>query len=695
MGAHVWAPDFLRHHLLPKGRITGWAPDWWNGFPAFVFYFPLPSLLIALLSFAIPYGIAFKLVSVLGVISLPIAAYAFGRLSGLRFPGPPILAVATLPFLFDTSFAIYGGNIASTLAGEFSFSIALSLALVFLGVLARGLETGRHRALAAVLLALTALCHLVPALFASIAAAALFLMRPDRRRFRYVAVTGVVAAALTAFWALPFLVRLPYGNDLGWVKITTYSKALFPEHIWWVFVPAVAGAIAAVGLRLRAALTMLSVAAVSGAAFVMMPEGRLWNARLLPFWFLCLYLLAGIGVAEVGRAVGGMFSRDPEHPAVWPSLVTPLVALAAALVLVGGPLQALPGWLPVRPGTQSFVPSWARWNYSGYERKPAYPEYRALMDTMGRLPCGRAMWEYERGLDRYGTPMALMLLPYWTRGCIGSQEGLYFEATTSVPFHFLNQSELSKSPSRPQRDLPYSNLDVSRGIEHLKLLGVRYYLAFSPEVLAQAHSNPDLRLVATSRPWEIFEIAGSELVAPLAREPAVLTGVKGGKEGWLAAALPLYESADPAGAFLAADGPRDWVRVRPGETVSLRATPAAHVSGIRSGDDWISFNVDEVGVPILVKASYFPNWKAQGARGPWRVTPNLMVVVPTARHVRLHYGYTPVDIAGWALTLLGVLALAVVLRRPVVFAKDGDTDGGGIAQLGRATWKRVVGRRAR
>ncbi|MCA1656534.1 MAG: hypothetical protein LC713_02295, partial [Actinobacteria bacterium] len=103
-GAHVWGPDFLRHHLLPKGRIAGWAPSWYDGFPAFQFYFPLPALLIAILSFVLPYGVAFKLITVVGVVTLPVAAWAFGRLSGMRFPGPALLAVATVPFLFDRSF---------------------------------------------------------------------------------------------------------------------------------------------------------------------------------------------------------------------------------------------------------------------------------------------------------------------------------------------------------------------------------------------------------------------------------------------------------------------------------------------------------------------------------------------------------------------------------------------------------------
>ena len=26
-GAHVWGPAYLRDHLLPHGRISGWTPD--------------------------------------------------------------------------------------------------------------------------------------------------------------------------------------------------------------------------------------------------------------------------------------------------------------------------------------------------------------------------------------------------------------------------------------------------------------------------------------------------------------------------------------------------------------------------------------------------------------------------------------------------------------------------------------------
>ena len=73
---------------------------------------------------------------------------------------------------------------------------------------------------------------------------------------------------------------------------------------------------------------------------------------------------------------------------------------------------------------------------------------------------------------------------------------------------------------------------------------------------------------------------------------------------------------------------------------------------------------------MLVKASYFPNWKASGARGPWRVTPNQMVVIPTSRHVTLHYRNTPVDLAGWLLTYLGVVGVVLLSRRRITDRDD-------------------------
>lgn len=696
MGAHVALPAFLRDHLLPHGRLTGWSPEWYDGYPALTFYFPLPSLAVVVLGTVIPYNIAFKLVTVAGLLSLPVSAWAFGRLAGLRRPAPACLAVATLPFLFDQSFTIYGGNVASTLAGEFAFSISLSIGLVFLGVMARGLDTGRRRALAAGLFALTLLCHLIPALFVAAGAVVLVVMRRSRRAFtRHGLPVGIVGLALTGFWALPFVLRHGYTTNMGWLKVTTYVHSLFPASQRWVLVIAALGLLLSVVRRNRTGLFLAVMAVVSALAFVLDPQSALYNARLLPFWVLCLYLLAGVGVAEAGALVERWWAQLARQPAaasgsdLVPSLhlrgepvavLTPVVALVAACTFVVLPLVTLPSWLPFTV-TRSFVPSWVRWNYSGYEGKASYPEYRSVVSTMGRVGrqygCGRAMWEYEPQLDRLGTPMALMLLPYWTGGCIDSEEGLFFESSATTPYHFLNQSELSDDPSRAMVGLPYGPLDVALGVKHLQLLGVRYYMALSPDAEAQAKADPDLTLVARSGPWpvnyagqvlqrtwNVYLVRGAAEVAPLDYEPAVLSGLVPGSKPWLDAVLPWYGDPGRWPVLLSDDGPATWPRVRPGASrLPRRPVAAAEVTAVRTFDDRIDFRVDRLGSPVLVKTSYFPNWQASGALGPWRVSPDLMVVVPTSHEVSLHYGETPVDVAGWLVTVAGVAGLVWLWRR--------------------------------
>ena len=426
MGAHVWLPAYVKHSLLPHLRITGWTPDWYDGFPVLTYYFPGPIVAIAVLSYVIPYDIAFKLISVLGLLTLPIAAWAFGRLARVRFPGPACLAAATLPFLFSREFTIYGGNIASTMAGEFSFSIGLSLSLVFLGVVARGLDDGRRRALAAVLLAAVGVCHILTLFFAIGGAIVLTLMRLDRRRLQWVLPVLVVAGALIAFWALPFYLRLPYATNMGYEKITTYAATLFPGKDTWLFVLAGAGVLLSLLRRNRVGTFLGIMAVLAGVVFRVAPQARLWNARVLPFWFLCLYLLVGVAFMEAGLLIIESLRGQTDRRVLGVPVVTALVAL----IWVNYPLHNLPfghttasgkySWLGISSTDSSFIPSWVYWNYSGYQNsgKAREKEYFALVAEMKKLGqdpaygCGRAMWEYEPGRpDGYARrPHALALL---------------------------------------------------------------------------------------------------------------------------------------------------------------------------------------------------------------------------------------------------------------------------------------------
>lgn len=963
MGAHVWGPRFLRDALIPAFRLAGWTQDWYAGFPAYLFYMVVPSLMIvwlstspplwlvpflfvalgvavakgiprittpwirrsalvasvllAVLFLPVPYNIAFKLVTISGLLTLPIAACALAKALRAPFPVPPLVALATLPFIYDRGFTILGGNGASTMAGEFAFSISLTFALFYLAALFAGARTGRWRATGAILLALTVLCHIIPAIFAvvvtivvvpflrrepierpdpaaappddvlledgasddvvrddtsgrddtdvdasapdtiepgaqrgphehpaavpssaevdegqpwwaadrrgsivstlivmalvvlvlidrswlkdtadhdplrggiahwqfllpalgSIAAVLFFtgfsprfarrvtdrtgslvavaltiglgvllIVRPsnwgvvlallilgfvyfvevDRASVRWTAAVAPVAALLTGFWMLPFLAGSTYMNDMGWEKYTTYWDYLLavPELDSGgmalrsaVFVAVGIGVILSIIMKVRLGWFLSLVAVVFAWMFRYFPQYRLWNARLLPFYFLALYMLAGLGGALVIRfaseVVGGPGSGGRARRVVqWVG-----VAVAVIVVLGGllGSFKALPGGkvVPGPEGSKSslyrwagidiplgLVPDWAAWNYSGVERKPAYPEFSGLIDMMDEIGrdegCGRAFWEFDSELNRFGTTMSLMMLPYYTDGCITSMEGLYFEASTTTPFHFLMQSALSTSPSRPQREMPYPNFDIDLGVRQMQMLGVRYYMASSEQAINAAETEPRLEKLAEKtftteatepRRWVVFRVRDVKLAEGLENVPVVLENANDHIDGWVydekrseptpdqaAVGKPGSKTAGPAVewfmnparwyVFLATSGPSDWPRASADDALShAEPLPMVTITDLVMDDGMISFDVDRVGVPVLVRESYFPNWRASGATGPYRVTPNFMVVVPTEKHVVLTYGRSAAEIAGAGMTIAGiagVIGLAVL-----------------------------------
>jgi hypothetical protein len=350
--------------------------------------------------------------------------------------------------------------------------------------------------------------------------------------------------------------------------------------------------------------------------------------------------------------------------------------------------------------SRDFLDYWVRYNYTGYERADylvdptgkSTDEYRALIDTFDGLPPGRLLWENDSpALGAYGTALSLMLLPYWTDGRIGSMEGLYYEAAATTPYVFLSVATLTApgKASNPVRGLTYRTIeDFDLGVRYLQLLGVRYYLAQSTDAKARADAHADLELVARApdldgRPpagWNVYEVADAPLVEPLAHEPVVVEDVDLDK--WRDdVAVPWFDDRSALDRPLVSGGPEQWPRSGPEDARERtgRALPEVRVTDVEETEDSISFRVSRTGVPVLVKTSYFPNWRASGADGPWRATPNLMVVVPTSKEVRLEYATTTAEWLGRAGTVAGFIGVGLLIWWPV--RRRDDADGAGTMAL--------------
>jgi hypothetical protein len=129
-------------------------------------------------------------------------------------------------------------------------------------------------------------------------------------------------------------------------------------------------------------------------------------------------------------------------------------------------------------------------------------------------------------------------------------------------------------------------------------------------------------------------------------------------------ALEWYDDLSLIDRWVAAEGPETWPRVS--SVTEIPETPLAtdaQITDVVIEDHRISFTTTAVGVPHLVKVSYFPNWQATGAEGPYHATPSFMMVIPTDEEVVLEFANTWAENVGWLLTGLGLVTSGYLFVR--------------------------------
>ncbi len=731
MGAHVLGPAALRDVLLPSGRILGWSNAWFAGFPLFYFYFPLPSLVIVLLDVVFAYGVAFKLVTVGGLLLLPFSAYFLARSIG--FPRLVCLVSAATGTIFALmeGFTIYGGNVASTLAGEFSYSWSFSLGFIYLGLLIRVIH-GQSRLLPHTVLvfAATALCHVLTTLLLIVGTLGFLTLKKTRRPW---VVTSAWAFCLAGFWAVPLLANLSHSSDMAWYPLIDWGE-LFPTEMWVVLPLFPVGVFWAlrrgwIAGEMWKAMPLL-IMTVAPVVYYPLPikltelfptlfldeHWKLYNGRPLPYWFFGVVFFAMLAIGAFLTGVvrrlpryfspiaamillvvsGGLvavifryFSDPPREflAAIGVGAVAGIVLTLRAKPIPAGQLLAVMVTLGMAIGSWvgvSFLSGWSEWNYSGYENKDAWPEYRDMNTLVASLEPGRVLWENNNDINKYGTPMAPMLIPYWSNWTHPSMEGLYFESSMSMPYIFITVGEMSSHSSNPVPGLRYYNLALDRGLRHLDMFGVRYYISFTPEAEAEASQHPKLRKVGAAEPFHVYEAPPTHLVEVARFQPSIYEAASEGEPDFFNFSLRWFDAPHLSHLWVVDGGPPEsnWATVsNPSQIRPIPLTDHGTVENIEVDDHRISFTTQAVGLPHLVKVSYFPNWHATGAEGPYLVAPSLMLVIPTDSQVVIEFENTWAEWSGWALTFLGVLALAIPRWRRTVTnwatsagANDSSTD---------------------
>jgi hypothetical protein len=456
--SHYYPAEYLKEYLLPKGKIVGWCPGWYAGFPLFQFYFFLPFLITAFLGYVIPLQIAFKIVTILGTFLLPVAAFFSMRMMKFKFPIPIIAAIFTLSFLFMEANSMWGGNIPSTLAGEFSHSLSLALTVLFFGTLYLGLEKNRYILYNSILFTLIILTHFYTALFAALSVVFLLVISKKRRcTLSYLFKMALLAFLLSSFWIIPLFTNIEYTTTYNYVWYIENIKIIFPEILLPFLILALAGIY--ISLRKKDERVWFFISSLVSSLILYMFANKLGLVDIRFITFLQLYplFISAYGFSEIISKCQNRFSRIIKI-----NWLIPLIVLFITLY-----------WISYHT---TFIAYWIEWNYSGFEGKSLWSTFSAINNFLkGNSSDPRAVYEHSPLHNNAGSLRAFESLPLFSGR--STLEGLYMQSTITSPFIFYIQSEISKDQSCPLPGYACSRFNLDMGTKHLEMFNVKYFIA--------------------------------------------------------------------------------------------------------------------------------------------------------------------------------------------------------------------------
>jgi len=656
--SHYYTLEYLQQTLLPAGKITGWTMGNYGGFPILQFYFPLPFLVMSMLDLVMPLQVAFKLGTLLGTALLPAAAYAMLRLLRCPFPGPGIGAALMLPFLFNPANSMWGGNILSNLAGEFSYSFSMALSLILMGSLYRGAEENKGVILNGILVFLVGFSHGYTLLFAE--ALSLFLLFVPYGVFRrafYLFKVYALGFCLLAFWLVPLLVFTKFTTSYHLVWTIHSIKEVVPEILLPVVVTGITGSVLLLFLGVlrykscgRQALPVLAYLWFGLAAavvfFVAAPRIGVVDIRYVPYGQLMTCLMAALFLGWLTKLFLNRWGLN------WIFLI---IAVAAIFQ-----------WTGTRVGP---VAGWSKWNYEGFEAKTAWPVFKRINNALtGDFQDPRVVYEHSEDHNTFGSSRAFESLPLFAGRA--TLEGLYMQASITAPFVFYIQTLVSHKTSQPFPQYNYTAMDYNRARSYLELFNVRDLIVKSKQAKNAIRQASGYAMKKSIGQYELWELTTNRnrYVEPLRFEPVLYTGTAPWKQvahQWFVhdellethLVFKLADQPDKTPFGLITDNP-DSLPKKPIDTSECRVQEE-----IKNSEILLQTNC--IGRPHLIKVSYHPDWHVEGAGKIYLASPSFMLIYPEKSNVRLYYGPGPWDRLGQLMTLFGLFVLLINVPLPV------------------------------
>ena len=653
--SHLLYAWLFTHELLPGGQITAWLPEVFAGFPFLSYYFPLPFISIAALSALMPFAPAMKWGMFAAAFLLPGVVWLCGvyllKLSRwVAVWGIP----ASIAFLLHEQHSIWGGNLLSTLAGEFAYSYGMLFAFATLCAWQRTIATGKPIWLVVLLEAATGYSHGFTLLLTGFATTAYMFERGNfLRNLRLLVAVHGLAFLLLGGWLWPLLQM--HGSTIpndAFFEVQNLLD-LLPSTVQPVLAAGLVSVIALLLLRytpalqrkfastqehqntVRHAAFMASAALLAGTFYLAGSQLGLANIRFFPL----VWLLGGVACAWLW---GSMLLRLAEHGSrIWKASWV-LLGLAAAC--------ALAGWVALHVHR---APDWGLWNHSGLEAKPQWQQLSKLFPAMaGNMQSPRLVFEHDPANSDIGSTRALEALPMFlnSRPVL---EGLYMESALVSPAIYQLQSEVSARPSSPLARFPSGSLNVDMAAQHMRWLYSNEVLVRSSKAQQAFAASPHFTEAAQQAPFYLYRL--KDFTEQLVDIP-VATLKQYPKKGWMEESFRWFRSKQRLDSELPifTDTPLPPIAA---------ATAGAAVQNIVMDRTSIRWKTNTPGAAHLVRVAWHPRWQLQGKGQLYVAGPGFMLVVPEQEEVVLVYGHTTIGKLGMLATSLSALLLAFLVWR--------------------------------
>lgn len=642
------------HELLPKAQLTAWMPEVFGGLPFLSYYFPLAFIVIVALSKLLPFAPAMKIGMFAAAIFLPSAVW-LGSVYILKLPRRIALwgVMASLAFLLHEQNSIWGGNLLSTLAGEFTQSYGAFFLVLTLFAWQRCIASGTGWYWVALIEAATGFSNGFALLITGFATVAFLFDRVRLyRNFQLLIKGHLLAFLMLAGWLWPMLEM--HG-------ITIPNDALFEVQSWHDLLPFPVAIILGAGILGFLGHVLFQCIPLLRNHFPL--DSTAINTLRYASFMACSALLSGSGFLA-GSAIGVANIRF--FPFVW------LLGGFASSWIWGSlwwrieialPNQLRLGWLMLRISAivaflyacslnMQVVMDWGLWNHSGLESKPQWQTLTKLFPSIsGDLTSPRLLFEHDPANNDVGSTRALEALPMF----IGGRpvlEGLYMESALLSPAIYQLQSEVSRHPSSPLARFPSGSFDLERASKHMRFLWSNQVLIRNEESYQAFLTNKDFSLIASNPPFHVFELKefNTHLV-DLVNLPLQWYS----KKDWMEVAFHWFTSRQQFSQFL----PVFFDKPAPDNLIPATGT----IKNLHMTRDTIEWHTTAIGAPHLVRMAWHPRWHLISKGQLYLAGPGFMLVIPEENQVRLEYKDTTVGLLGALASVFGFITLGYMIWR--------------------------------